>query len=273
MQRLLWDELNARFRGMNSRMLHRSLALFIVVLCLVQSGKANPLMMTHPAYIASEELNVILTADAALIDGKFRFQPDNNKDTPGGRSPVRVMIPLWFPAKSSQVDQTTAPLLDAVARGDLHENPGRFRDAWKNATGFKFTIANREVSVSDFSVYAPTTRHARKSMPPYWQHDGWIVICASVYFSPEQLHGLPEVRIRYRQPLRKTKAGAEFLYVPEFHYMPEGANTANLQRYAMALKSDTGVSASLGSVPIPSGHSARLPLSHHQAIKVMVSVP
>jgi hypothetical protein len=259
--------------GLKYLSLMRLMSAVTLVVCGAQESAANPVIMTHPAYITSEELNVSLGADAALIDGRFRFQPDDKKGMPWEGTGVRVTIPIWIPAKSSQGDQTVAPLLDVISKGGLNQRDSAALNAWNSAIAFKFTIGNREVPVSEYSVYAPTTRYARKMIPDHWLHDGWIVVCVSVDFPPKLLRGSPEVRIRYRQPLRKTKAGSEFVYVPEFDDMPKNLNTKDLKQYAMILKPDTGVSAWLGSIPIPSGHSARLPLSHHQAIKVTVSVP
>ncbi|RBP44440.1 hypothetical protein DES53_104260 [Roseimicrobium gellanilyticum] len=235
---------------------------------------ANPIAITHDVYIASEALHVKVDAEAAHIDGSFRFKSALKKGDFGEDSDVFISIPVWIPAKASQGDATVASLLKTLESADDHYKlEGPLRQAWSEAIGLKLTIGNRDVPIGNLRVSNPMSRSKRKYTSAAWRHEGWILSFADVGFSPALLRGSPEVHIRYRQPLRKTKAGAEFLYLPEFHDLPEGSTTKDLEKFAMKLQAQQGVSLAMGGVIIPAGHSARLPLSHQQPIKLLVTTP
>lgn len=234
---------------------------------------ANPVAITHQVYIASEELNVVVGADAAVIDGRFRFKSAVEKGGMGENADVSITVPVWIPAKASQGDATVGPFLKAMESGNYARLEGPMRQAWADAVGMTFTIGNREMPVRFLSISNPTSRSERKFTPVAEQHEGWLLASAQVEFPPALLRGSPEIRIRYRQPLRKTKAGAEFLYLPQFYHQPEGSTTKDLERFAMKLQAQQGVSLAMGGIIIPSGHSARLPLAHHQPIKLLVTTP
>ena len=234
---------------------------------------ANPIAITHAVYIASEALTVEVGAEAAYIDGSFRFKSALKKGDLGEDSEVAITVPVWIPAKASQADATVERLLEVIKSGDSYKLEGSVAASWESAVGLKFTIGGRPVPIYGLSISNPMARANRKYSPVAWQHEGWLLALARVGFRPELLRGSPEIRIRYRQPLRNTNSGAEFLYLPEFHHLPDGITTSNLEKYAMKLQAREGVSLSMGGVLIPTGHSARLPLSHHQPIKVLVTTP
>jgi hypothetical protein len=233
---------------------------------------ANPVVITHQVYIASEELTVNLTSDAALIDGKFHFISAAKKGSPGEDASVRLMVPIWIPRKASQGDATVATMLDTFSVSRLNLMEGRVREVWDSTIAFKLTIGGKEVPVERFSIFDPASKNDWERLPAPLLHKDFLVLCAWLDFSPKVLQGSPEVHITYRQPLRKVKAAAEFIYVPEFHHMPEEVTTADLKRYAMVLNSKTD-SVWFGDVKMQPGQTARLPLSHHQPIKLLVTSP
>jgi hypothetical protein len=243
----------------------------LATVCAVTPAIANPIAITHDVYIASEALNVEVQAEAAYINGSFRFKSALKKGAFGENSDVSITIPVWIPAKASQGDTTVRRLLDVIKPGGYYQIEGPLVSAWESAVGLKFTIGRRPVPIRGLRITDPMARENRKYSPAAWLHEGWILAFADVDFSPTLLRGTPEIRIRYRQPLRKTKAGAEFLYLPEFHNLPEGTTTSDLERYAMKLQAGEGGPLTTGGIVIPSGHSARLPLAHHQPIKLMVT--
>lgn len=252
----------------------RTLVAVAVLACIsaIHHVGANPLVITHPAHITSEELKVVLDADAAVIDGAFRFQSTAQKGSPGEEADVRLMIPIWIPRKATQGDASVASMLDTFAKSSLNYVEGPVREVWNSAIAFKFTIGGREIPITTFSVFDPTSKHDRERLPDEFMHGDFLVICAWVDFPPKLLRGSPEVRLQYRQPLLKTKSGAEFLYVPVFQDTPKGFSTSDLKQYAMVLQSKTSA-VWLGDVKMSPGHSARLPLSHYQPIKVLVAAP
>ncbi|QIF03611.1 hypothetical protein [Roseimicrobium sp. ORNL1] len=226
---------------------------------------------THKVYISSEELAVTVGADAATIDGQFRFKPAENDLHE--RSRAGAIIPVWIPVKATRGDTSLASLLKVQDDYSIHKLEGPLLDAWQETIGLKFIVGNREVPVNWLRIIRPTTRAERKDTPKEWQHEGWFLVLATIYCPPPLMHGSCEVRLRYRQPLRKTRAGAEFLYLPQFFHQPKGATTKDLDRFAMKLQAQQGVSLSMGGVVVPAGHSARLPLIDHQPIKVLVTTP
>ncbi|QIF03612.1 hypothetical protein [Roseimicrobium sp. ORNL1] len=234
---------------------------------------ANPIAITHAVYIASEALTVEVGAEAAYIDGSFRFKSALKKGDFGEDSDIRITIPVWIPAKAPQGDTTVRSLLEVIELGESNKIEGPLASAWESAVGLKFTVAGRSIPIEVLRITDPMARKNRKYSPAARQHEGWILAFADVYFPPALLRGTPEIRIRYRQPLRKTKAGAEFLYLPEFGNLPKGATTTDLEKYAMKLQTKDGGTLAAGGVVIPSGHSARLPLAHHQPIKLLVTTP
>ncbi|QIF03610.1 hypothetical protein [Roseimicrobium sp. ORNL1] len=247
----------------------------LMVLSAVLGGHtplAANIAPTHRVYISSEELEVTVGADAATIDGKFRFKPvegDLHESSSAGAG-----IPVWIPAKATQGDAGLVSLVKDLAPGDMHKLEGPLLKAWNETIGLKFIVGKQEVPVSVLRIFHPTSRFERKDTSKEWyQHEGWILAFAIVYCPPPLMHGSSEVRLRYRQPLRKTRAGAEFLYLPQFFHQPKGATTKDLDRFAMKLQAQQGVSLSMGGVVIPAGHSARLPLIDHQPIKVLVTTP
>lgn len=233
---------------------------------------ANPLVITHPAYIASEELTVTLTTDAAQIDGKFRFKSAAAKGSPEENASVRLMVPIWIPRKASQGDATVATMLDTFSLSSLNRMEGRTQEVWDSTIAFKLTISGKEIPVERFSIFDPASKNDWERLPAPLLHKDFLVLCAWLDFSPKLLQGSPEVHIKYRQPLRKGRSGSEFFYVPEFDDMPKEVTTADLKRYAMVLNSKTD-SVWLGDVKMLAGQTARLPLSHHQPIKVLVTPP
>jgi hypothetical protein len=225
---------------------------------------------THKVYISSEELAVTVGADAATVDGQFQFKSARGA---GAKSSTFVAIPVWIPSKAVQGDTSLASILKRQDNNSFHKLEGPLLKAWEETIGLKFTVGDREVPVDMLRIVRPWLFTTSEGTPKAWLHDGWTLALAMIYCPAPLMQGSSEARLRYRQPLRKTRAGAEFLYLPQFYYQPQGATTTDLERFAMKLQAQQGVSLSIGGALLPAGHAATLPLIHHQPIKVLVTTP
>ena len=225
---------------------------------------------THKVYISSQELAVTVGTDAATVDGQFQFKSARGS---GAKSSTFVAIPVWIPIKAAQGNTSLASMVKVQDNNSFHKLEGPLLQAWEETIGLTFTVGNREVPVDMLRIVRPWSFTPSVGTPKAWLHEGWILALAMIYCPPPLMQGSSEARLHYRQPLRKTRAGAEFLYLPQFYYQPEGSTTTDLEKFAMKVQAQQGVSLSIGGVPLPAGQSATIPLIHHQPIKVLVTAP
>ncbi|QIF03609.1 hypothetical protein [Roseimicrobium sp. ORNL1] len=225
---------------------------------------------THKVYISSEELAVTVGADAATVEGQFQFKSARGS---GAKSSTFVAIPVWIPFKAAQGNTSLVSMVKVQDNNSFHKLEGPLLKAWDETIGLKFTVGNQEVPVGMLRIVRPWSFTKSEGTPKAWLHDGWILALAMIYCPPPLMQGSSEARLRYRQPLRKTRGGAEFLYLPQFYYQPEGTTTTDLEKFAMKVQAQQGLSLSIGGALLPAGQSATLPLIHHQAIKVLVTAP
>lgn len=247
-------------------------SLVICFFAIISSaGLANPIVMTHPIFIASERLTVTMGADAAQIEGRFHFQSAAKPNDFGRDSDVRFEIPIWIPADAKHGDASISNFYKSFSTNQHNTLDETNRDAWNAAINLSFTVGKKTIPVSSFSTFDCSSKRAKMSIPDEWLRDGYSCILATVYFPSALLRRDPEVTITYRQPLRKTRNASEFYYVPDFDNLPEGIKTSSLDQYSMIMKNVAESRISLGTVLIPSGYSAILPLRHHEAIITNIS--
>ena len=247
----------------------RSLAILILVLiCGISRG--NPLIMTHPAYMSSERLEVKLLGDVAEIDGRFHFHSTARPGDPSATANVYFEVPIWVPCDPKNADAATAALLHSCTVSSLNSLTDDNRAAWDSAIGLKITVGKRPLTVDTFAVFDPRSKQDRNRLSAEWFRKGFYCITARVDFQPLWLAADPEIRVQYRQGLRRTSAGSEFHYVPVFWQMPKDQTTRDLSQYAMHFLNASGMTATLGTAAIPAGYSSVLPLAHHEPISIIL---
>lgn len=241
-------------------------ALVLLFFCGASIG--NPIIITHPCYMSSEHLEVKLLGDVAEIDGRFHFRSTAKKNDPSAAASVYFQVPIWVPCDPGHADDATAALLRSCAVSSLNWLNDDNRAAWDSAVGLKITVGKRPLKIDTFAVFDPRSKEDQKRLPAEWLRKGFYCITARVDFQPEWLSSNPEIRVQYRQGLRRTSDGCEFYYVPEFWQMPADQTTRDLNKYAMHLWNGSGTGATLGTVRLPVGYSAILPLSHHEPVTI-----
>jgi hypothetical protein len=245
----------------------RSLTVLLLLL-LCATSRGNPLILTHPAYMSSERLAVKVRDDAAEIDGRFHFRSlaASLKQHPGVGSEVGLSVSIWVPRDPKEADTATAALL-RQCEDDSHDLLNdENRALWDAAIGLKITVGRRPVKIERFSIGKPDWLGRRAPPRDPWSRKGFCCITVTAYFPPAWLAGDPEIRVQYRQGLRRTGHRSEFHYVPEFWQMPKDRTTRDLSQYAMHLSNGSSQNGSLGSASVPAGYSLVLPLAHHQPI-------
>lgn len=245
----------------------RIFALLFLVLAS-SAGMGNPLIETHPAYISSEKLNVTLHSEFAEIDGRFHFRSTAKKNDPAAEAHVHFTVLIWVPSDPKQADDITGSLLRSFLVDKLNWLKDDNRAAWDAAVGLKVSVGERPLEIETYGVLNPRSKGDREMVPRPWIRDGYYLITARVDFQPDWLAENPEIRVQYRQGLRRYSSGKEFHYVPVFLHLPKDQTTEDLSRYAMHLVNSANMPASLGTSKIPTGYSAILPLAHHEAITV-----
>ena len=236
------------------------------LLCGMSSG--NPIILTHPAYMSSERLEVKLLGDSAEVDGKFHFRSTAKKGEPSATASVYFEVPIWVPCDPKQADAATAELLRSCSVSSLNSLQDNNRAAWDAAIGLRINVGKRPLKIETFSVFDPREKEDQKRLPTEWFRKGYYCITARVEFQPAWLTGDPEIRVQYRQGLCRTSGGSEFHYVPVFWQMPKERTTQDLSQYGMHLLNRSGRKASLGTVILPTGYSSVLPLAHHEPITI-----
>lgn len=243
--------------------------LFLVLTCAASRG--NPLIITHPAYISSERLEVKVLGDVAEIDGRFHFRSTVQKGSPEATVHVPFLISIWVPSDPDNADPATAALLRFCEPESEHRLKDDSRAAWDAAIGLKVTVGKRPVEIESFSVSDMRSKKDRESLPSEWRRKGFYRLSALLHFKPDWLREDPEIRVQYRQGLCRTRAGNLFHYVPFFFRLPETHTTRDLDKYAMHLTNASSTPATLGSISIPSGYSAILPLAHYVPISITLT--
>lgn len=239
---------------------------FLWLICGTSSG--NPIILTHPAYMSSERLDVKLLGDTAEVDGRFHFRSTAKKGDPSATANVYFEVPIWVPCDPKHADAATAELLLKCSVGSLNWLKDDNRAAWDAAIGLKITVGKRPLKVETFSVIDPRLKEHQQRLPAEWFRKGYFCITARVDFQPDWLTSDPEIRVQYRQGLCRTSEGSEFHYVPVFWQMPKDRTTQDLSQYSMRLLNSSGRKASLGTVGLPAGYSSVLPLAHHEPITI-----
>jgi hypothetical protein len=224
--------------------------------------------MTHPAYMSSERLEVKVIGDAAEIDGRFHFRSTATKGNPSATANVYFEVPIWVPCDPKDADAATVALLHSCSVSSLNWLKDDNRAAWDSAIGLKITVGKRVLKIDTFAVFDPRSKEDRKRLPDQWFRKGFYCITASVDFQPDWLAADPEIRVQYRQGLRRTSNGKEFHYVPVFWHLPIDRTTCDLSQYAMHFLNGSDLTATLGTVRVPAGYSLILPLAHHEPITI-----
>lgn len=244
----------------------RTIAPLLILLVTCLSGRGNPLIMTHPAYMSSERLEIKLLDDAAAIDGRFHFRSTAKKGDPDAHAHVYLEIPIWVPRDPKNADAATATLLRSSSGKTFHQLTNENRNAWDSAIGLKLNVGKHALNIDSFVVYDSHSKADRKQLAEAWLPRGYCCVIARADFPPAWLAGDPEIRIQYRQGLCRIRDGDEFYYVPEFRWTPDGHSTRDLNQYAMHLSNGSGRTALLGSTEVPPGYSSILPLVHKHPI-------
>lgn len=248
-------------------MLSRILAVALLV-CAFDSSSANPLIATHPVYMSAERLDVKLLRDSAEMDGRFHFRSTATQGDPGVKANVVLSVPIWVPRDLSEADSATASLLLAAKVSSNNELKDNLQAAWASAIGLRIYVGEQPLKITDFSLFDPRSKLDQKRLPPEWFHQDYYCILVKAEFQPELLAADPEIRVLYRQGLRRTSAGPEFHYLPMFRNMPKDHTTRELQRYCMYLVNDSGLAAKLGAATVRDGYSLILPLAHYEPIGI-----
>jgi len=218
--------------------------------------------------MSSERLEVKLLDDVAEIDGRFHFRSTAKKGDPSATANVYFEVPIWVPCDPKNADPATAALLRSCSVSSLNWLKDDNRAVWDTAIGLKITVGKRPLKIETYAVFDPLSKEDQKRLPAEWFRKGFYCITARVDFQPDWLTTDPEIRVRYRQGLCRTSNSSEFHYVPVFWQMPQGQTTRDLGHYSMQLLNDSDMTATLGTVQIPTGHSSILPLAHHESITI-----
>lgn len=244
------------------------MTLVLMACCLM--AWANPILVTHPAYISAEQLVVKVGAEAAEIDGRFHFKSMADKKDPVWGASVMFEIPIWVPSDAKYADARTAALLRSCKASDMNRLEGGQRAVWDAAVGLKVSVGRHELKIEDFLVFDPGSKSDMQWVPGAWMRKGYYCLVVRLFFKPDWLRGDPEIRVQYRQGLRLTREGGEFHYVPEFDRMPEKMTTGDLGRYAMHVTNASAGTMTLGTVSVPAGSGAVLPLAQHVPVGFVV---
>lgn len=220
--------------------------------------------------MSAERLEVKMVEGAAEIDGRFHFRSLAVKGHMGESSDVGFAVPIWVPSEAKYADARTAALLRTCSVSELNWLKGEKQAAWDDAVGLKINVGKHALKIDAYAVWDPRGDKNKPYVENAWLRKGYYCLLVRVHFRPEWLAGNPEIRVRYRQGLRLTRAGGEFHYVPTFEPMPPTQTTQDLDRYAMHVLNTTAWPISLGTVSLPSGSRAVLPLAHHVPVELVV---
>lgn len=246
-------------------------SLLLLFGCVIAGSTfANPLLENTPYYLSSEQLDVVLSLDAAQIDGRFHFR---TWKTPGGslpKHPILLTVPIWIPSDPACADQATAALLKKYAVNKGHHLEEGINPEWDAAIGLKITVGDQPIKIRFFGLHGPPVANAIDWVPKAWRREGFHCVMVTADFKPLLLAGDPEIRIQYRQGLRSDRAGREFFYVPVFENLPQGMKTDDLKTYAMNLENRSGDSILIGRAKLEPNSRSRVALAHHSAILALM---
>ena len=237
----------------------------LILLCFVRQLCANPLVPMHPVFIASESLVVTVGPTAARIEGNFHFRSSPAIPQVLRDGDVYLDVPIWIPSRKSGGDETMHAFYQTFTSQNSTITPANQR-VFDDAFDFQLTIGNKPQAINGFALSDTSNRKMRSQYRSTWLRDGYEIVYVFITFRPEVLKNDPEFRISYRQPLRLTRSGGEFFYVPNFEHMPAGRDTLDLAKYSMRLSAKNSNGLSFGTLRIRPGASSILPLFHDEPI-------
>lgn len=237
----------------------------LILLCFVSQLYANPLIPMHPVFISSERLVVSVGPTASRIQGTFHFR--SSPDIPEAHldGDVYLEVPIWVPSRKSGGDETIKAFHRTFTSRNTQITPAN-KKVFDDAFDFQVNIGKLHHAINGFALSDTSNRKMRHQYPPAWLRDGYEIVYVFITFRPEKLENDPEFRISYRQPLRLTRSGGEFFYVPNFENMPTSRNTLELDKYSMRVSANNSNGLSFGTLRLLPGASSVLPLFHHEPI-------
>ena len=233
---------------------------------------ANPLVLSHPVYISSERLTVTVDRSEARFEGKFTFRSalGPNADEKLRKSPISLQVPIWFPAKAVDGDETTRSFWITFQKDRLNWLNAENRLILDRAIGLRVLVDAEEIPYRTFAVFE--TGPGQDRIPREWQQPGLSCVLFSLDLPSNRLQSDPKFTITYRQPLLAKGTVAEFFYLPLFWHLPQGTETDDQERYSFRLqaKPDCLIRIQNSDAPVRPMRSVALPLSHNVAIRATV---
>jgi len=236
-------------------------------------ASANPVVISHRVYIASEKLNVTISQREAKVSGSFLLASVANQDQLEHRSNVRVQVSIWFPSSESAVDEKTKLFWRTFRPDVLNYLNEKNRPVLDEVIGLRVSIGKEPVKCETFSVFT-TDGPSSDRLSKESHHDGFCCLVFHFEFGPALLKRSQSLSISYQQPLLSEGVAGRFVYVPFFHNLPKGATTVDIKKYSLTLKASPGtvvtISDSKQTKVLPD-QSTELPLAHQVPIRAVAA--
>ena len=235
------------------------------------------------AYIASEKLDITLSATDALIQGTFTFKSAAQWNF--NRMPfdsAEVDLPIWLP-DPKHAEGIVKTFWQRMGIKVATVITPKNQTVFDRAIGLQWRSGASALPVTNYSTIFPN--RSFKRLPEYRQHDwGFLHDSLDPRFSclmftldgyTNLFDGTTVLTVAYHQPLLESNGVAQFYYLPILANLPTEVKTTPANGYVINLKIQTNCQATVlvhgTNYTLLPGQTLPVKPAHLEAIRAAVA--
>lgn len=214
----------------------RLLPLLIGLLAF--TAGANPVVISHASYLASEDLKILVGPDASTFEGDYVFRSAPSARFHDEKSPTsRFGVTLWIPESAGADEPDLARFLSTSPSHALAWIKPETRPLVDRVVALSMKVGGRPLPYETFSLFHFGERGVTKEM----SRPGALMVSFSEDFDARLLKRGARLQLAYRQPHLREGASRRLFYVPFFYDLPPGHRTNDPAKYRITIRSEPGL--------------------------------